>query len=131
MRHPKAVAWEQKLKAVFDRIDHELEEKYSDYPLHPSRPPHGTTSSPAYDGLFNLGASFSAGYGSEHGAGYVVEVRMVTLSHVPEDVREQIEEEVVTRLEEQLPRVFPNRKLQVLRDGPRYKIVGDLSLGNV
>lgn len=131
MRHPKAVSWEKKLKAVFDDIDHALEDAYQDYPLHPARPAHGETANPGHSGLFNLGAAFSAGYGTEHGPGYVVDVQMVTLSQVPAGVREQIEEEVVTRLQQALPQAFPNRKLEVVRCGARYKIIGDLHLGRV
>jgi len=114
---------------VFDRVDDHLEEKYGrKYPLHPARPTRGTTSSKAHDGLFNLGASFSAGYGSKRGPGYVVEVRMVTLPRVPQYIRNQIEEEAVERLREELPREFPDRELKIERDGQVYKIHGDLRL---
>ena len=51
---------------------------------------------------------------------------MVTLSRVPRYIREQIEEEAVQRLREELPKEFPDRELQVERDGPVYKIHGDL-----
>jgi hypothetical protein len=129
MRHYKVEQWESRLKAVFDRVDEYLEEKYGrKYPLHPARPARGTTSSKAQDGLFNLGASFSAGYGSRHGPGYVMEVRMVTLTRVPQYVRDRIEEEAVSRLREELPKEFPDRELKVERDGPVYKIYGDLRL---
>lgn len=132
MRHPKAVEWENKLKAIFDRIDIELERRYGDrYPLHPNRPPHGATSSREHDGLFNVGASFSPGYGSETGRGYVVEIRMATPTHVPADVLEEIEEAVVHMLRGELAAEFPGRPLEVSRDGPIYKIHGDLSLGEV
>jgi hypothetical protein len=97
-------------------------------PLHPARPPRGATSNKSQDGLFNVGASFTAGYGSAHGPGYVVEVRMVTLSRVPQYLRDRIEEEVVERLREELPKEFPERKLVVERDGQVYKIHGDLRL---
>jgi len=129
MRHHKVEEWESRLKRVFDRVDDYLEEKYGHkYPLHPARPARGATSSKAHDGLFNIGASFSAGYGSKRGAGYVVEVRMVTLTRVPQYIRDQIEEEAVERLREELPKQFPDRELKVERDGPVYKIAGDLRL---
>lgn len=129
MRHHKIEEWESKLKRVFDRVDDYLEEKYGrKYPLHPARPARGTTSSKAHDGLFDLGASFTAGYGSERGPGYVVEVRMVTLTRVPHYIRSRIEDEVVERLREELPKEFPDRGLQVERDGQVYKIHGDLRL---
>ena len=129
MRHHKIEEWESKLKRVFDRVDDYLEEKYGrKYPLHPARPARGTTSSKAHDGLFNLGASFTAGYGSKRGPGYVVEVRMVTLTRVPHYIRIRIEDEVIERLREELPKEFPDRELQIERDGQVYKIYGDLRL---
>ena len=132
MRHPRRAKWERRLKDVFDRIDAGLEEEYRDlYDLHPSRPPHGSTSSRAHDGLFNVGAAFSAGYGSKHGRGYVVEVRMSTLEKVPPKVRKQIEDQVAERLRAGLEQAFPGRTLHVDRDGSTYKIHGDLSLGKL
>ncbi len=132
MRHPHAIAWEERLKAVFDEIDHELEDRYgSRYSLHPARAARGDTANPEDDGLFRLGASFSAGFGSRHGRGYVVEMRMVTLDHVPRAFGERLLEEVAAALREKLPRAFPGRDLHVDRDGHVYKIHGDLSLGRV
>lgn len=132
MQHHRAVAWEKKLKTIFDALDDDLEVKYGHtYPLHPSRPRRGSTSNKAHDGLFNVGASFSAGYGSEHGPGYVVHVRMVTLSKVPADLREAIEREVADKLAEALDKEFPDQRLDVARDGTVYKIHGDLSLGDL
>jgi hypothetical protein len=78
-----------------------------------------------------VGAAFTGGFGSELGPGYVVQVQMSTLSDVPEEVRETIEEEVVKLLQEELPQVFPSRVLKVARDGNVYKIYGDLSLGEI
>ena len=130
-RHPKAEEWEERLKAVFDRIDDHLEDRYGHlYPLHPARPSHGRTSNREEDGLFNVGAAFSAGFGSQHGPGYVIEVRMSTLSRISAELREKIENEVAERLREDLPKAFPGRELRVERDGPVYKIFGDLSLGS-
>ena len=99
VRHPHVQAWELRLRQVFERIDEELEREYGTlYPLHPARPPHGATASREDDGLFDVGAAFSAGFGSAHGAGYVVEVRMVTLSRVPAGVRERIEASVIKEM---------------------------------
>lgn len=129
MRHPKAEQWESRLRQVFNRIDDYLEERYGErYPLHPARPARGTTSSRSQDGLFNVGASFSAGFGSELGPGYVVEVRMVTLSRVPRHIRERIENEVADLLRRELPKAFPERHIRVDRDGPVFKVYGDLRL---
>ncbi len=132
VRHHKALEWERRLKKVFDAIDAELEERYGTrYPLHPARPDKGRTANPAYDGLFNVGASFSAGYGSQHGRGYVVRLRVATLENVPKGVVEEMEEFVAGRLREELPKAFPDRELEVTRDGHAFKIHGDLGLGNV
>lgn len=129
-RGARALAFEEGLKRVFDRIDHELEARHGKrYSLHPSRPAHGETGNPQMDGLFNVGAAFSAGFGSAHGPGYVVDVRMVTLQHVPPAVQEQMEQEVVEMLRTWLPEEFPGRVLHVDRDGHLFKIHGDLSLG--
>lgn len=129
MRHPKVQAWERKLKEVFDLIDQELEAEYGDrYPLHPARPPHGTTSSPAHDGLFNVGAAFSAGFGSKHGKGYVIDTRIVTRAKVPTQVQDEIEKRVVELLQHHLPEKFPGQKLQVSHEKHSYKIHGDLKL---
>ncbi|SIP98455.1 hypothetical protein SAMN05920897_10292 [Alkalispirochaeta americana] len=121
--------FEKKLKIMFDRIDLELEEGWGEtYPLHPARPASGTFGNPQDEGLFSLGASFSAGYGSDHGRGYVVEVRLATLAQVPDNQVEQIREYVVTRIRELLPELFGDRSLEVVRDGDLFKIVGDLSI---
>jgi hypothetical protein len=132
LRHPETLKWEKKLKILFDEIDDYLESTYGGmYPLHPSRAKRGATSNKEHDGLFNVGASFSTGLGSEHGPGYVIEIRLVTLSHVSEDLREEIEEEVVSLAREKLKEYFPGKKLEIARDGNVYKIYGDLSLGNL
>jgi hypothetical protein len=132
LRHPETLKWEKKLKILFDEIDDYLESKYGGmYPLHPSRAKRGTTSNKEHDGLFNVGASFSTGLGSEYGPGYVIEIRLVTLSHVADDLREEIEEEVVTLAQEKLAQHFPGKSLKVVRDGNVYKIYGDLSLGKL
>ena len=120
--------WENILKKVFDEIDEALENRYgSRFPLHPARPFHGSTSSREQDGLFDVGASFSAGFGSKYGRGYVIDIDMVTLKSVPDDLKEQIERDVVRMLREKLPLYFPGRSLTVKRDGNIFKILGDLS----
>ena len=130
MRHPRLLEFERTLQRLFDEIDDHLERVYGGlYELHPARPAHGRTASRAHDGLFNVGASFSAGYASALGRGYVVQVDLVTLERVPPDVRAAIEEEVAELARGMLPRYFPGRRLDVSLDGHTYKIHGDLSLG--
>lgn len=129
MRGPEVQKWERRLAGVFGDIDAVLENEYGDqYPLHPSRRKKGETSNPAQDGLFNIGASFSAGYGNRLGPGYVVDVRMVTLRRVPQGVREEILNRVAQELRARLPQAFPERVLHVARDGHGFRIYGDLSL---
>lgn len=131
-RDVRVQAFEETLKKVFDRIDRDLEERYGHlYPLHPARPARGATGNPEMDGLFDIGAVFSAGFGSQYGPGYVVDVRMVTLKDVPVDVQERMENEVVEMLRRYLPEAFPGRQLKVARDGHVFKIFGDLSIGAV
>jgi hypothetical protein len=128
-RHPAVLKWEEDLKQAFDGIDRELEEKYGhEYPLHPNRPAPGVTANPEDDGLFNVGASFTPGYGSRLGRGYVINIRMATLARVPADVQEQIEDEVAAMLRDRLPAIFPGRDLRVDRDGHVFKLTGDLSV---
>jgi hypothetical protein len=121
--------WENKLKALFDEIDEELEKRFGSlYNLHPSRAKKGSTSNKEQDGLFDIGASFSPGFGSEYGRGYVLDVDMMTLDHVPKEVQEHMEEIVVELIRKKLPVFFPERELEVKRDGNIFKIIGDLTL---
>jgi hypothetical protein len=132
VRHHSVVAWEQELDAVFERIDAALEDRYGDaLPLHPARARRGTTARGKHDGLFHVGAAFSAGFGTEHGRGYVVNIRLATLANVSDTLRTKIEHDVLAMLREELPKAFPGRRLEVSRDGNRLKIHGDLSLGRV
>jgi len=123
--------WEKTLKGVFDEIDRELEAQYgTQWPLHPSRPKNGATSNPEADGLFNVGAAFSAGFGSKYGPGYVVEIRLSTMKRVPTAVRAEIKQKVFQALEKRLPETFPTRKLHVTEENHIIRIYGDLSLNN-
>lgn len=129
MRGHQVRLFEKKLKALFDRIDVELEEEWGErYPLHPARAAAGSVGNPEHEGLFSLGASFSAGYGSAHGRGYVVEIRLATLARVPSEVIERIRDSVGRRCSELLPEYFPDRDLDVVRENDTFKITGDLSL---
>lgn len=121
--------WEDALQGVLSFVDEALEERFGSlYPLHPARPARGETGSPQYDGLFRVTAAFTAGYGSEKGPGYLFRVEMATLSAVPDDIRENIEEAAAELLRMGLAKTFPNRDLRVERDRGIYKIHGDLSL---
>ena len=126
-----------RLKSIFDEIDAELEAEVAAGrfgrmpPLHPARPPSGSTSNREDDGLFDIGAAFTVGIGSRHGPGYVVQARVATLERIPLDVQKKFEEEVARRLRAKLPEAFPGVELHVDLDGHVYKIHGDLSLGTL
>lgn len=129
MRHRKAKEWEKRLKTVFDEIDVELEAAYGErFDLHPSRPEHGATSSREMDGLFNVGASYSAGFGSRLGPGYVVDIRLSTLQRIPKDLKLELRDRVQAMLIEKLPAVFRGKALHVDQEKHHLRIHGDLSL---
>ncbi|MBN2652294.1 MAG: hypothetical protein JXR63_07920 [Spirochaetales bacterium] len=118
------------MKKMFDEIDDFLEDKYGDsFPLHPNRAKRGKTSNKESDGLFNVGVSFSAGYGSKYGRGYVVDIKLSTLSNVDQQLKEEITRETISLIGEKLKVYFPNRNLDVVKDRHVYKIVGDFALG--
>jgi hypothetical protein len=130
MRHPALGKWEERLKALLDEVDDVLETKYgSIYPLHPARKKRGQTANKEQDGLFDIGSSFSPGFGSDIGRGYIVTIDMVTLAHIQSEIREKIERAAVRLIREKLRDYFPERELRVGRDGDVIKIYGDLSLG--
>ncbi len=129
MRHRKAKAWELRLKTVFDEIDAKLEKKYrGTFPLHPNRSVEGSTSSPHMDGLFNVGASYSAGFGSKLGPGYVVDIRISTLKRVPRELKLELRDYVQELLLQKLPTAFPGKSLHVDKERKHLRIHGDLSL---
>lgn len=129
MRHHKAQEWELRLKSVFDEIDQELENGYgATYDLHPARPRRGSTSNPEMDGLFNVGASYSAGFGSKLGPGYVVDIRISTLERIPETLKAELQNTVKALLEAKLPLAFPGKQLLVHSEHRHLRITGDLSL---
>jgi hypothetical protein len=130
--HPKLAEWEKKLQKLINFVDDYLENKYhGKYRLHPARPERGKTSSKTQDGLFSITASFSPGYGSKFGRGYVVDLHIATLEKVPEEKMAEIENEVFELINEKLPDFFPKKELSVKRDGKLIKIIGDLNLGTV
>jgi len=129
MNNPEMHKWETFLKKSFDEIDAYLEESYGKmYPLHPNRASRGETSNSSTDGLFNVGAAFTAGYGSEYGRGWVIEVDMVTLARVPKHLQEEIEQETVKLLREKIDKRYPDADIAVKKDGRAFKIFGDIGL---
>ena len=130
MDHPLTMQWEKQLKKLFDQVDDYLEDNFgSDYSLHPNRAYRGSTSNKEHDGLFNVGASFSSGFGAKYGRGYVIDVHISTLDEVPKEAKDKIINEAVHKASELLPIYFPNRDLKIVRDGNVFKISGDFKLG--
>jgi hypothetical protein len=80
------------------------------------------------DGLFRVTASFSPGFGTELGKGYVLQLDLVTLEKVPQAEVERMQREAVGLIQDGLESVLPGRGLTVQRDGNVWKIVGDLSI---
>jgi hypothetical protein len=132
MWHPKMIEFDDRLKKLFDEVDNFIEDQYGDcYSLHPARPARGETTNPEADGLFNIGANFTTGYGSELGRGYLIDVAMSTLEKVDENVRREIYEAAADKVRELLPLHFPERELTVRCDKNHFKIQGDFSLGEI
>jgi hypothetical protein len=128
--HPKLAAFTAALETLVNEVDDEMEEKYSGaFPLHPNRVPRGTTACSHMDGLFEITPDFTPGMGSEQGRGYLLSCRVATLAKVPDAWLEVFLDDVAERVREKLPAYFPGRKLSVVRDGSRYKIIGDFFLG--
>jgi hypothetical protein len=125
-------AFDNRMKEMFDEIDDVLEEKYGDlYPLHPNRPSRGSTSNKAADGLFNVGVQFTAGYGSELGRGYTVDMNIATLEKIPENEREELLLFTVELIQEKLPIFFPGKNQTCERDRNLFKILGNFQLGSL
>jgi hypothetical protein len=128
--HPKLVAFTDSLEKLFHEVDEALEEHWEQsFSLHPNRPGKGEARNPEMDGLFEIAPDFTAGIGSERGRGYIISLRVATLERVTPEQFEFLMEEAAVLVKKKLPRYFPGRNLEVVRDGKRFKIVGDFSLG--
>jgi hypothetical protein len=130
--NPKMTEFSARLDALFHELDHFLEEEWGDvFALHPNRPRRGETCSPEMDGLFRATPDFTAGFGSQKGRGYIINLKASTLEQIPPEKREYLMMISAGFIARKLPQYFPGRDLQVVRDGPAFKIVGDFSLGTV
>ncbi|MDR0584495.1 MAG: hypothetical protein LBG57_09135 [Treponema sp.] len=130
--HPKLAAFTDNLEKLFHEVDEALEEHWEQsFPLHPNRPGKGETQNPEMDGLFEIAPDFTTGIGSERGRGYIISLRVATLERVSPEQFEFLMEEAAILIKRKLPRYFPGRNLEVVRDSKRFKIVGDFSLGDV
>ncbi len=129
MSNPKLHKWEKPLYEILRGVDAALESEFGNIlPKHPSRPPHGATANPQNDGLFRVTANFTAGYGSQHGKGYTIDIDFVTLRDVDQAHRESVESRALQLIREGLVKKIPGRNLKIERDNRGWKIVGDLAL---
>lgn len=120
------------LDALFREVDEFLEEEWGAvFTRHANRPERGTTVHPEMDGLFEIIPGFTLGLGSSEGRGYVVSFRIATPETISPAQKEFLMEEAAAMIRKKLPEYFPRRDLRVVRDGKRFKIVGDFSLGDV
>lgn len=132
MYHPKTMEFDSRLKKLFDEVDNYLEDLYeSAYRLNKVRPARGETSNPEADGLFDIGAVFTPGYGSELGRGYLIDLKISTPEKIEENIRQEIYKNAADKVRELLPLHFPERELTVSRDRNHYKILGDFNLGEI
>lgn len=129
MCNPLVEAWEEKLYDLLRQVNIKLEEDYGTVVArHPARLAHGETPNPQNDGLFRVTATFTPGFGSEWGKGYVLDIEPVSLDVFPSDVWAHVEEDACRMIRDGLESVLPGRGLKLKRDGTVWKIIGDLSL---
>jgi len=128
--HPKQQELEDRLSLLCQDLDNDLEDKFGAlYRIHPNRLKRGYGSNPRFDGLFSTSMAFTLGYGSQTGRGYIVEVDIRTLDNVTPEIRQDIENEAFSYIQNNLEVAFPDRNLSIVKDGNLMKIVGDFSLG--
>lgn len=129
MCNPLVEAWEEKLNSLLCQVNVKLEEEYGTVvPRHPARLAHGETPNPQNDGLFRVAATFTSGFGSVWGKGYVLDIEPVTLDVFPPDIWARVEAKACKMIQDGLDSVLPGRGLELKRDGTLWKIIGDLSL---
>lgn len=130
--HPKLAAFTRTLDALFREVDEFLEDEWgAAFSRNPRRPERGTTVHPEMDGLFEIMPDFTPGIGSERGRGYIISFRAATWEKIHPGQFEFLMAEAAAMVAAKLPGYFPGRDLRVVRDGKRFKIVGDFSLGDV
>jgi hypothetical protein len=128
--HPKMVEFTRTLEALFHEVDDDLEDLWGQsFVLHPNRPGRGETFNPEMDGLFTIVPDFTVGLGSEQGRGYSISLKVATLETVTPEQFEYLMAKAAILIAAKMPRYFPGRELKVVRDGKRFKITGDFSLG--
>jgi len=130
--HPKTDAWDMKVYELVCRVDEELEKTFGkQIHLRINRPAAGTTASPQMDGAFNLGLVFTAGFGSEYGRGYSLDLEIAASEYLGQAERRQYELTAKSMLEAALRDEFPGRNLHFVEDCGRWKLLGNFNLGEI
>ena len=107
-------------------VDYILEDEFgSFYEVHPSRPSRGSASNGILDGLFRITTSFTLGYGSKFGRGYLIIIEIVTLSIVDLEFANKVINRGIKLFDKKLKEKFPEKKLSIVYDINVYKIIGD------
>ncbi|QMU98908.1 hypothetical protein F0310_00460 [Borrelia sp. A-FGy1] len=107
-------------------VDNVLENEFgSTYTVHPNRPSRGKSANGISDGLFSVTTSFTPGYGSNFGRGYLIIIDIITLDIVNIEFRMKVINRGISVFKEKLREKFPGKKLFVVHDINVYKIIGD------
>ncbi|AHH03052.1 Hypothetical protein BHY_0101 [Borrelia nietonii YOR] len=107
-------------------VDCVLENEFgSSYKVHPNRPSRGRTANGLLDGLFRVTTSFTLGYGSKFGRGYLIIIEIITLDIVDVEFSNRVIERGIKVFDEKLKEKFPGKKLSIVYDINVYKIIGD------
>ncbi|BCR21540.1 hypothetical protein [Borrelia sp. HM] len=107
-------------------VDYILENEFgSFYEIHPSRPSRGSASNGILDGLFRVTTSFTLGYGSKFGRGYLIIIEIITLNVVDEEFTNKVIKRGIKVFAEKLKEKFPEKNLSIVYDINVYKIIGD------
>ncbi|WKC87795.1 hypothetical protein [Borreliella japonica] len=108
-------------------VDFVLEEEFGNsYDIHPNRPFRGKTANGLLDGLFSVTTTFTLGYGSKFGRGYLIIIEILTLSFVNDEFWDKINKKGIEIFREGLRNKFPSKDLDIVLDGNVYKIVGSI-----
>lgn len=130
--HPKQEELERQMTELCKALDNHLEDLYGEhYTIHPNRLKRGMGSNPSFDGLFATTCSFTLGYGTKSGRGYIVNVDIRTLDKVSQYEKADIFADAFSFIAENLKTYVPGRELQIIQENNLMKIVGDFSLGEV
>ncbi|WP_024654158.1 hypothetical protein [Borrelia persica] len=107
-------------------VDSVLEDEFGNaYEMHPSRPSRGKAANGILDGLFRVTTSFTLGYGSKFGKGYLIIIEIITLCAVDVEFSKKIVEKGIEVFREKLKEKFPQKNLCIVYDINVYKIIGD------